>query len=219
MRAATKCKQCKEKLGESMVRVPAGAFCCYQCAMDFAKLLMDKKAAKKSREDAAAKRAEDRERRSQAAKERREMSARKESLKSRSQLTKDAQVEFNAFIRERDINEPCISCGAWPDASEWTVGGVWDCGHYLSVGSHPELRFNEDNAHKQCKRCNGGAGRFAARNRTVSQQYRVNLILKIGIERVEALEGPHEPAKYTADELREIRSIYKEKLKALVDQR
>jgi len=41
------------------------------------------------------------------------------------------------------------------------------------------------------------------------------LIEKIGLERVEWLEGPHEPKKYTIDELKGIRDLYRRKLKEL----
>ena len=98
-------------------------------------------------------------------------------------------------------------------------GGQWDCGHYLSVGSHPELRFEELNAYKQCKSCNGGAGRYAGKNRTVSQQYRENLIQKIGVSLVEWLEGLHDAKHYTIDDLKEITAKYKAKCKQLQNER
>jgi hypothetical protein len=51
-------------------------------------------------------------------------------------------------------------------------GGQWDCGHFMGVGARPELRFEEKNAYRQCKACNGGSGRFAAKNATVHARYR-----------------------------------------------
>lgn len=45
--------------------------------------------------------------------------------------------------------------------------------------------------------------------------YRVNLINRIGLERVESLEGPHDPAKYTIDDLKAIKATYKAKLREL----
>jgi hypothetical protein len=44
-------------------------------------------------------------------------------------------------------------------------------------------------------------------------EYRPNLIVKIGLEEVERLEGPHDPKKYTIDELRELLSVYQAKNK------
>ena len=40
--------------------------------------------------------------------------------------------------------------------------------------------------------------------------YRIALIAKIGQERVDWLEGPHEPAKYTIDDLKAIHAKYKQ---------
>lgn len=137
----------------------------------------------------------------------------KARLKTRAQWLKEAQAVFNKWIRLRDANQPCISCGR--TEVEWTRGGAWDCGHYLSRGAYPELRFDELNAHKQCKKCNGGAGKYAKKSRTVSQKYRVNLIRRIGISAVEKLEGPHEAKHYTIDELRAIKATYQAKCKEL----
>lgn len=137
----------------------------------------------------------------------------KEAAKPRGKWLKEAQAVFNRFIRLRDANKPCISCDRV--SVEMTVGGAWDCGHFLSVGSHPELRFDENNAAKQCKTCNGGAGKYAKKNHTVSQSYRVNLIERIGLEAVEQLEGPHEPKKYSIEDLRQIKATYATKCREL----
>ena len=75
----------------------------------------------------------------------------REQLKTRSQWMKEAQIAFNAYIRARDANKPCICCGA--DLVAEAVGGGFDCGHYRSVGSAPHLRFDERNANGQRKQC------------------------------------------------------------------
>lgn len=145
---------------------------------------------------------------------------RKAELKPRSKWLSEAQKVFNKYIRIRDRHESCISCGRNHEEVEstdgWKPGGAWDCGHWLSRGAHPELRFDELNAHKQCKSCNGGSGRFTKKNSTVSKDYRERLIKKIGLDAVEWLEGPHEPKKYTIDDLKEIIKVYKQKIKELV---
>lgn len=106
---------------------------------------------------------------------------------------RQCQKAFNAYIRERDRHQPCITCGTLSPGGD-PRGGLWDCGHYLTVGAHPELRFTADNAARQCVACN--------RNRSGAQQaYREALIRRIGLARVEALEGPHPPAKWTVDEI------------------
>lgn len=66
----------------------------------------------------------------------------KQRLKTHSDHLKDLQRIFNRYIRLRDKDEPCISCKA-------TTSNIWDAGHFRAVGSHPELRFEELNVHKQ----------------------------------------------------------------------
>lgn len=128
-------------------------------------------------------------------------------IKPRSQWMREAQQAFNAYIRARDFDKPCICCGRFGTSDQLT-GGEWDCGHYRSVGSCPELRFDEDNAHRQLKSCN----RFFS-GRAVD--YRIGIIARIGVERVERLEGPHEPRKYTVDELKALIVEYRAKRREL----
>lgn len=132
--------------------------------------------------------------------ERQQVKERKVKLKSKSQWANEAQAAFNAFIRERDKGLPCISSGRFT--------GKMNAGHYLSRGAHPELRFNEDNCHLQSEKDNS----YLSGNQV---DYRKGLIAKIGLERVEALEGQHPPARYTIDDLKAIKALYKAKLKAL----
>jgi Bacteriophage Lambda NinG protein len=147
---------------------------------------------------------------SQAKREKAERKVTKEKLKkfeTKLQLTEKVKNAFNAYIRARDYGQPCISCDrpiAWGTTN--TTGGVCDAGHWLSVGARVNLRFNEDNVHAQCKHCNKDLSGNAA-------NYRIRLVKKIGLERVEALECDHKLNHYTKDELREIEAIYKAKLK------
>ena len=122
----------------------------------------------------------------------------KERIKTRGDHTRDVQKHFNAFIRARDTG-PCISCGRHHT-------GQYHAGHYLSTGSSPELRFNEINCHKQCSACNLHLSGDQVR-------YRVNLIKKIGLPLVEWLEGPHKPVKMTIDELKWLKTYYRQRAK------
>lgn len=132
---------------------------------------------------------------------------RKERVEARLKIKKprewlsEAQVAFNAYVRLRDADEPCISCGRYHE-------GQYHAGHYLSIGAHPELRFEEDNVHKQCSVCNN----FKSGNLI---GYRDGLIDKIGLERVEWLEGPHEPSRYSIEDLKKIKAKYKRKVRNL----
>lgn len=147
-------------------------------------------------------------------KERKTVKARKVEIRSRREWMKIAQSAFNAYIRKRDESCGCISCGRVN--INHSVGGSWDCGHYLTVGAYPELRFDESNANKQCKVCNGGSGRFTRKGHTVAAEYRERLVAKIGLKEVERLEGSHEPKKYSISDLQEIIKTYKAKLKELL---
>ena len=134
--------------------------------------------------------------------------AKREAMKTLPELTKEAQFAFNAFIRERDrqAGHPCISSGRPLRWGEF--GGAVDAGHYRSTGSAPHLRFCEDNCHAQTAQDNRhGAGRAV--------EYRLGLIARIGLARVEALESDNRVHKWTRDELRAIRDTYRAKLKAL----
>lgn len=122
-------------------------------------------------------------------------------LKTRGYYVQQAQIAFNRFIRLRDDKLPCICCGKFRQG--------WDAGHYLARSIRPELRFNEDNCHKQAKYCNNYNKGNAAAN------YRNGLIARIGLERVLALEAPHPPAKWSIDDLKEIKRVYQEKIKRL----
>ena len=134
--------------------------------------------------------------------------ATREALKTIPQLKKEAQHEFNRFIRARDraAGLACICCGR-PCEFE-RIGGAVDAGHYRSTGSADHLRFNEDNCHAQRSDCNRyGAGRAV--------DYRIGLIRRIGRERVEALEAMNTTHKWERDHLRAIKALYRAKWQQL----
>jgi peptidyl-tRNA hydrolase len=124
-----------------------------------------------------------------------------EKAKTRATHLKELQAAFNAWVRARDAGQPCISCRRHHQ-------GQWHAGHYRSVGSEPALRFEPDNVHLQCAPCNTHlSGNLIA--------YRVNLITKIGLSRVEWLEGPHSPKKLTVAEIVEKKAFYRAEVRRL----
>ncbi len=142
--------------------------------------------------------------------ERAQTRARKAAIKTIPQLIKEAQHAFNAYIRERDRQQPCICCGRplSVDGGSGSTGGDFDCGHYRSVGSAPHLRFDERNAHGQTKFCNRhGAGRAV--------DYRIGLIGRIGQREVEALESDNRIHKWQREELIAIRDDYRARVRAI----
>jgi hypothetical protein len=125
----------------------------------------------------------------------------KKDLMTTSDWLKIAQQTFNKFIRERDKGKLCISCEQKPKKI--------NAGHYFSAGGHSNLRFNEDNCHLQCEKCN----QFLSGNLL---NYQIGIEKRIGGERLLSLhELAHVTKKWTIEELQEINTVYKEKLKEL----
>ena len=126
----------------------------------------------------------------------------KENLTTVQGYVKEVQKVFNEYIRKRDKGLPCISCGKKIQENE-TV----HASHYKPAGTCWATRFNEDNVHVSCVKCNN----FLSGNLS---EYRIRLVEKIGIERVEEVERLSATTKkFTIDELKEIINIYKNKLK------
>jgi hypothetical protein len=127
---------------------------------------------------------------------RKELKAAKERIKPKGQYMREAQQAFNAWVRARDAGLPCISCGTTADIQ-------YAAGHFRSAGGHPELRFDPLNVHLQCNRnCN------MAKSGNLGP-YRVELIKRIGQEKVDWLEGPHDPKRYTIEDLKAIKAHYR----------
>jgi hypothetical protein len=151
---------------------------------------------------------QEKKRKSLASIERREIKVRKEKLKSRADHLREAQAAVNEYVRLRDAHLPCISCDSMPNDSDLITGSRWDAGHYRSVGACPELRFEPLNIHRQCVKCNRNLSGNAI-------EYRIRLVLRIGAETVAWLEGPHEPRKYTVEEIKTIKAEYRAKTREL----
>lgn len=129
---------------------------------------------------------------------------RKEKLKSKSEVAKEVQVLCNRYVRERDLKagHGCISCGTQSTPR-------WDAGHFRSVGSAPNLRFDhERNIHLQCAKCNT----FLAGN---LMRYGNFLPYRIGKEAFDALLSDNEPKHYTIEDLRQLKEVFKEKIRNL----
>lgn len=184
----TRCPHCKGKLEQGQ-RIHPG------CIDGYA----EAQAAKSAR-------AEEKKARMAAKVERAETRRRKEALKTVPDLIKEAQIAFNAFIRERDrqAGHDCISSGR---SLDWS-GNAVDAGHYRSTGAASHLRFHEDNCHAQSKHDN----QFLAGN---AVDYRIRLVARIGLARVEALEADNQVRKWSRQELMAIRDEYRLKNKKL----
>ena len=124
-----------------------------------------------------------------------------DDIKTRKNSAKQA---CHAYVRRRDYGKPCICCNR-------EIKGTVHAGHYLESGNNSRIRYDADNIHAQSGYCNTYKGGN-------SDDYRGNLVRKIGSKRVERLESMKGGAmKRTAQDYKEIELYYKQKLKELRD--
>lgn len=125
----------------------------------------------------------------------------KEFRENNKSILKDlAQTVVNKYIRLRDKDKPCISCGYIGNERKWNAG------HFRPQGGNQQLRFNLLNLHKQCEQCNS----YKSGNLV---PYRENLIKKIGLDRVEQIEANHERGNYTVEYLQRLIKVFRKKIK------
>jgi hypothetical protein len=159
-------------------------WCSPECGSIIAMSKLEEQQAKKRKEERAADR------------------LKREELKPLHYWAKRAERACNAYIRERDKGDPCISCGTY-DAPEWHAG------HCYTVAARPDIRYNEDNIHLQCPKCNTYQGGMVG-------EYKKRVVSKIGQERLDALVYVNPAFKKTREYYQEIEATYKQKLKALL---
>ena len=170
------CKSCKAKFDPNYNTMQKA--CSVRCALDLAKHDKERKRKAETRQMRSELREND-----------------------RSYWMKAAQTEFNKWVRLRDKDLACISCGRHHQ-------GQYHAGHYRTRGANPELSLEPLNCHKQCAPCNNHKSGDIV-------NYRINLVNRIGQDKVDWLEGPHKPKKYTIADLKEIRAHYKALIKSL----
>ena len=135
--------------------------------------------------------------------EKKKLAQRREALKTTSDWAKEAQAAFNRYIRERDYDRPCISCGT-------TSVGIrgWHAGHFRTTKAASQLRYNCWNVNKQCPQCNlHDSGNIAS--------YREGLVQKIGTGRVEQLEYNNSSRRYDIEYLKRIKQIFSKRANML----
>ena len=124
---------------------------------------------------------------------------RKKKSKTYTQRLQEARKVFQAWIRKRDEEQPCISCATYST-------DLWDAGHYFKAELYSALIFNENNCHKQCRKCN----RFKGGNEA---NYAKGLIQRFGQEYLDNLnklsDSLHKARTYSNEELEAIKQKYK----------
>lgn len=139
------------------------------------------------------------------AQERARIKTRKEAIKPRAKWLAECQAIVNKYVRLRDRDLGCISCGAKPEAC---FGGAMDAGHFRSVGSAPHMRFYLPQIAAQCVKCN----RYLSGN---AVEFRRGLTGRIGIERVEAIEAMQGVAKFDREYLVRLKRVMTKKTRRL----
>ena len=170
------CKVCKNKFEPKFSSVQM--VCSSKCAIEYSKnkqkaeRLKDKTKLEKARKDL-------------------------NEAKSYQRVLQDARKYFQQYIRLRDKDKPCISCG--------NHSKLVDAGHYFKAELYSGLIFNEDNVHSQCRKCN----RYLGGNES---HYRIGLVNRYGEDFVKSLESIKDRLrvkKFSKQELIEIKNYYK----------
>lgn len=145
-----KCKVCQELF---LPRQFAQCVCSPKCAMIHSKNLKQQKEQREWKQEKA---------------------VLKDKLKTLGQYEAEAKKSFQKWIRLRDKNLNCISCGI--NETE-----LFDGGHYKKAEIYSGVIFDPNNCHKQCRKCN----RFLNGNEL---NYRQGLIQRYGVEYADAIE-------------------------------
>ena len=168
--AKLRCAGCKERFDkEGMQKLPVGWFHDMECAFDYARRKQERAQKKHTAQRVKAERAQHKQD--------------LERVKPRAKWLAELQALVNQYIvHVRDKDEACITCGTRNDIK-------YDAGHYRTVGSSPELRFELTNIAKQCSvQCN--VHKSGAR-----AEYQVAIIEKYGQDHLDWLDGPHKLLK------------------------
>jgi len=127
----------------------------------------------------------------------------KEKVKTLSDYEAEAKKSFQKWVRLRDENLPCISCGTTKDVE-------YAGGHYFKAEIYSGLIFDERNCNKQCNA-------YCNKYRDGAQaEYRIGLAERYGKDFVEQLEADSiikRQYKFSKSELIEIKQKYDLKIK------
>ena len=137
------------------------------------------------------------------------------SVKPRSQKKAIVQQAFNALRREqemqwfelRGLRPMCISCG------KGLGGDQWACGHLLSRGERPDLRYDELNTYLQHNfRCNKNLSGDI-------ENYKAGLVTRFGknkaLEIIKHCETKQDYKEPSDKELYQMLSDFREQLREL----
>ena len=111
----------------------------------------------------------------------------------------------HAYVRQRDKGKHCISCGC-----NWNID--FQAGHFYAAGSFETLRFDLDNIHGQCQKCNlylnGNFDNYALRlpDRIGIERYN-NLVAKAQIDKQFSKVWNLENLKEIVDNIKKLKTL------------
>lgn len=122
-----------------------------------------------------------------------ETQRRREGLLTKRDYLKRAQTAVNAYVRIRDDGRGCVSCGI--------TTGKFDAGHYRTVAAASQHRYNTLQLWGQCSQCNRSkSGNIV--------EYRKELVRRIGIDRVEAIENDNRIREWDVEYLKRLAQVF-----------
>lgn len=132
---------------------------------------------------------------------------------------KQTQIAFNKMRRleeflwfeERGLEPSCISCDK--------KNADWACGHYSSVGSNGNLRYDRKNTYLQCnKRCNKELSANKEGTKT-TRGYNQGLVDRFGEEKgkeiIDYCKNSNQVKRWTCDELEKMRKGFNARIRRL----
>lgn len=153
-----KCKHCKKDFERKRINQ---IVCSYECSISYSKELAIRRKIKEEQK------------KEKINKEFKAVEIKDKEEKKLKASKINTKTQVHSYIRERDKGKPCISCG-----TSWNSD--FQAGHHYKSETFITLRYNLDNIHGQCKRCNLHLeGAF--------DNYALNLPNRIGIERYNKL--------------------------------
>lgn len=145
----------------------------------------------------------DKARKAIASQERAEHRQARERIKPRSKWLKEAEAAVNKYVRLRDAHLGCVSCDK---PATWQ--GQWHASHLRSVGASSATRYHLWNIHKSCSVCNTHLSANLS-------EYLPRVRAKIGDAKVDWLYAQNQPATYTIEYLKRLKTIFTKKARRL----
>jgi seryl-tRNA synthetase len=139
---------------------------------------------------------------------RKEKAVLKDKIKTLSECEADAKKSFQKFIRLRDQDLPCISCGG-------NYKNLWDGGHFKKAEIYSGVIFHEMNCHKQCRKCN----RFLNGNELMYREGLISRYSEDFVRQIESLANETRQYKWTKEQLIAKKIQYDLKIKDLINKK